>query len=164
MNQNETEIPKHPAPPIKWTGGEADWAYRKWRATCGPHSIGAALGLHLEDVRTHIPNYRGWMSPTMVTATLNSIGTRFQLINGLETPALCNGINRLQWEGDWLEPGRPVAEAYRHTHYIAHFDGWVLCTTLLAWEWVEASKWRAHLLSRNFRWHVTHWWKVGVPT
>lgn len=155
--------PSNSPPPIKWTPADSDWAWRKWNATCGPHAIGAALGIHIKDVQPHLENYRGYMNPTMVTATLTSIGTTFRLVRGLKTDTLCNGINRVQWEGDWLKPGRPPAEAYKHTHYIAHFDGWILCTTRSADEWITVEDWKAHLVSRNVAWHVTHWWKVEAP-
>jgi hypothetical protein len=151
-----------PYPELKITADASDEAHDEWKANCGPHSIAAACGLTLAEVRPHIPNYRGWMNPTQVGQTLGSIGRPYTFRKGLKTQKLCTGINRVQWEGSWLNPGVPPAAAYHHTHWVAHFDdpasegGWVLCTAVCAWAWVHLAEWKKHNETRGDAWHITH--------
>lgn len=143
---------------------DSDQANKEWKATCGPHSIAAACSVPLDRVREAMiqagVNYRGWMSPTQVANTLKALGQAYKLTAGLKTLDLCNGINRVQWEGKWLNPGVPPRVAYFHTHLVAHFDGWVLCTACEAAEWLPANAWRHfHLKVEPVSpFHVTHHW------
>lgn len=82
----------------------------------------------------------------------------FVLRAGLKASELCNGINRIQWEGKWLNPGVPARAAYRHTHYVAHRDGWVLCTACINDEWLPVDVWRAFVAQAEKPFHVTHYW------
>ena len=159
-------------PPIlRYTEADSDRANDEWKATCGPHSIAAACGKTLEDVRAAMlragVNYRGWMSPTQVTNTLHALGVFPSIQSKLKTMELCDGINRVQWEGKWLNPGVPPRVAYFHTHLVAHFSGFVLCTATVH-GWVPADEWRnfhTNVLKSPF--HITHHWTITeslVPT
>ena len=149
-------------PPLQFTAVDSEAANKAWKATCGPHSIAAACSINLERVREAMlaagVNYRGWMSPTQVGKTLRSLGRGYKLASGLKTMELCNGINRVQWEGKWLNPGVPPRIAYFHTHLVAHFDGWVLCTACQVDEWIPASDWAHFHLNVEPRspFHITH--------
>lgn len=150
-------------PALKFTVADSQSAHQNWKATCGPHAIAAACGLSLEEVRGAIENYRGWMNPTQVSNTLRNLKRSFTLQSQLKTQKLCEGINRIQWEGPWLKPGRPATEAYRHTHYVAHIQGMVLCTACLAAEWIPVDEWRKHHLETEpaSPFHVTHHWRLS---
>lgn len=150
-------------PPLRYTVSDSDRANEEWKATCGPHSIAAACGLTLEEVRKAMPEYKGWMSPTMVGETLRTLGQNFTLNKGLKTAELCEGINRIQWEGKWLNPGVPARAAYFHTHYVAHRAGWVLCTACLPAHWIPVHAWRQVLLVEPdpSPFHVTHHFKFS---
>jgi hypothetical protein len=89
----------------------------------------------------------------------------FKLTKGLRTPDLCEGINRIQWEGPWLNPGVPARVAYMHTHWVAHFGGWVLCTACMPAEWIPVGDWRyAHLkIEPVSPFHVTHHYALKIP-
>lgn len=143
---------------LRYTEADSDRAFKEWKATCGPHAIAAALGLSLDRVRPAIPNYKGWMSPTQMTQTLLALGRFTNLRHPLKTPDLCNGINRIQWEGKWLNPGVPARVAYFHTHWVAHFNGWVLCTACESARWIPEPEWRSFHLNEEPRspFHVTH--------
>jgi len=145
-------------PFIRFTEAESDRAHEEWKASCGPHSIAAACGLTLDEVRKAMPPYKGWMSPTMVGETLRALGRPYTLRKGLKTQELCDGINRIQWEGKWLNPGVPARVAYFHTHYVAHFNGWVLCTACLTAKWIPVAEWRHFHLKCDppSPFHVTH--------
>lgn len=150
-----------PCSPLRFTREESEFANRVWKATCGPHSIAAACGLSLDEVREQLDyfgDYKGWMSPTQVERVLLRLKKPFRLTVGLKTMDLCNGINRIQWEGEWLNPGVPARVAYRHTHWVAHFDGWVLCTACLTAEWIPATAWRRFHLEDDppSPFHITH--------
>lgn len=152
----------NPHPPLLFTKEESEIANRKWKATCGPHSIAAACGITLEEVRTALTDYKGWMSPTMISQTLLALGKRYQLRKGMRTQELCDGINRIQWEGPWLDPGVPARVAYFHTHYVAHFQGMVLCTACLPATWISVEDWRRHHLEMEppTPFHITHHWTI----
>lgn len=148
-------------PRLRFDAAQSEAANNEWKATCGPHSIAAACSLTLDAVRPVLVNYKGWMSPTQMTQALATLGTDFRLTKELQTRELCNGINRIQWEGKWLNPGAPPRLAYFHTHYVAHFDGWVLCTTCLSAEWIPVQDWLDHLASKPpSPFHVTHHWAL----
>ncbi len=149
-----------PPPPLRYTAEESAAANDGWKATCGPHSIAAALRITLDQVRAALEGYRGWMSPTQVTAALHRLEQPFRLEANLKTMDLCDGINRIQWEGPWLDPGKPARIAYFHTHYVAHFGGMVLCTACLPAEWIPVEGWRKHHLEVDppSPFHVTHHW------
>lgn len=110
-------------------------------------------------------NYRGWMSPTQVEKTLVALGKNYSLTSKLKTADLCQGINRVQWEGKWLNPGVPARIAYFHTHLVAHFDGWVLCTACLVDKWIPVDEWRSfHLeVEPPCPFHITHHYTLPNP-
>jgi len=148
-------------PLVRWTEEECDTAHDEWGANCGPHSIAAALGKTLKEVRPHIPNFRGWMNPTQVGETIRNLGAAYELTKGLKTKDLCDGVSRIQWEGPWLKPGVPKAAAYRQTHWIAHFGGWVLCTLAYPYAFLTRAQWERVIDLHEKGWHVTHHYKIN---
>lgn len=142
--------------PLRYTLEDSERAHNTWGASCGPHSLAAALGLTLEEVRTVLPNFKGWMNPTMMTRALLDLKRVHNLRHHLKTQEPCEGICRVQWEGSWLNPGVPPAAAYHHTHWIAHRDGHVLCTATVNDEWVPFQVWKAYLQQAGKPWHFTH--------
>jgi hypothetical protein len=145
-------------PRLRFTEAESYNAYEQWNASCGPHSIAAACGLTLEEVRKVLLGYRGWMNPTLMGKTLQALERSYRLDKGLKTQDLCDGINRIQWEGKWLNPGVPARFAYFHTHYVAHFGGWVFCTVCGVTAWIPVRLWRRVLLQEPdpSPFHITH--------
>ena len=148
--------------PLLYTEADSERANREWKASCGPHSIAAACGKSLDEVRAVLVNFKGWMSPTMVCNALGALGmTDILYQTKLKTGDLCNGINRVQWEGKWLNPGVPARVAYFHTHLVAHYYGFVLCTACLPHEWIPVNAWRHHLEENDSPFHITHHWRIG---
>jgi hypothetical protein len=151
--------------PLIYTDADSERAHKEWKATCGPHSLAAACGKTLDEVHAIMPaNYKGWMSPTMVCNALGALGmTDILYQTKLKTDALCNGINRVQWEGKWLNPGVPARVAYFHTHLVAHFYGFVLCTGCETAKWIPEGEWRDFLLNENDPqpFHITHHWRIN---
>lgn len=158
-----------PTPPtLRFTAADSNHAHADWGANCGPHSLAAALGRSLEEIQRDMPfEFRGFMSPTEITKTIQVVQPEFQKpVRHYEgTKELGNGINRIQWEGPWLDPGKPPALAYRYTHYVAHFDGWVLCTLCRTAGWIPADFWRDALrfLHDKESFHITHHWNLQAP-
>jgi hypothetical protein len=154
-------------PVLAFNEGDSQMANAAWKATCGPHAIAAACGKTLDEVRRAIcdadVNYRGWMSPTQVSKTLTALGQSFILTKGLKTMDLCNGVNRVQWEGPWLNPGVPPRVAYFQTHLVAHFDGQVLCTCCRTAEWIPDDVFRRFHLEQEpvSPFHITHHWTIA---
>lgn len=141
---------------LRYTRADSERAHNEWGASCGPHSLAAALGLTLDEVRAVLPAFKGWMNPTMMGDALRSLGKRYDLKKGLKTQVPCEGICRVQWEGSWLNPGVPPAVAYHHTHWVAHHEGHVLCTASVAELWVPFETWKAWLRQAGKPWHFTH--------
>jgi len=152
-------------PRLCYTQADSERANETWKATCGPHSVAAALGITLEQVRAVLVNYKGWMSPTQIGESLRALGKTYQLRHNLKTSQLCNGINRIQWEGAWLNPGVHPRVAYFHTHWVAHFDGWVLCTACETSEWIPEEEWRQYHLTVPpvSHFHITHHYHLSPP-
>ena len=152
------------------TAEESDRAYEVWGANCGPGAIAAIMGMRLDDVRGHIPEFdkKRYTSPTMMYAALKSIGRPWRKA-GKVWPNF--GLVRIQWEGPWTEPGVPAKVAYWHTHWIASwftverghgvFDinacandtGWI---TRKQWETILAPYIISHVPRAYPSWHVTH--------
>jgi hypothetical protein len=153
----------NPLPPLFFTPDESVDANGEWGANCGPHSIAAACGLSLVDVRKLLPNFRGFMNVTEMTDALTRAGIAFTFANRLKTPSLCAGINRLQWEGPWLNPGVPKRAAYKHTHFVARAGNHVLCTAYSSGGWAPMEWWEAHLKETQQGWHITHYWAFSAP-
>jgi hypothetical protein len=154
-------------PPLAYTEEHSDIARRRWKASCGPHAIAAATGLSLEAVRPHLPDFRGWMSPTQITGTLASLKIDHELVKGLRTKDLEDGILRVQFEGPWLNPGVPARVGYFHTHYIAVRGAGVLDTMCLPAEWYPRTAWArlADIVIEppDTGWHFTHVWRFAHP-
>lgn len=84
-------------------------------------------------------------------------------LHHLKTPTLCEGINRLQWEGKWLNPGVPARVAYFHTHWVAKCGDFVLCTATEPSAWIPESDWRDFLVNALKKpFHVTHHYAFPV--
>lgn len=160
------------APALRFTKAESDEAHEQWGASCGHHSIAAAFDLTLDAVRKALPHEKGWMSPTDVRLTLHNLGlgSRYRLtqniISHLKRPKeLRPGINRIQFEGRWLDPGIPKRVAYLRTHYVAMRDRFVLDTVVHPSLWIPLDDWR---LNADFYyndhpvtgWHITHHFEI----
>lgn len=157
---------------LRYTAEDSDRAIEEWGANCGPHSIAAACALTLDAVRALLPGFegRGYTNPTMMELALMRAGVPFKCVRGLYTSTLCEGINRIQWEGRWLEKGVPIGAAYAKTHWVAQAAGFVLCTACVSDFWLPERKWREDV-SRICReeikgctgWHVTHHYAFPSP-
>ncbi|WP_292477392.1 hypothetical protein [Mesorhizobium sp.] len=108
--------------PPRFTADDADRAHEQWGANCGPGAIAAICGMTLDEVRPHMGDFetKGYTNPTLMWATLRSIGVRFSYRGGHlgQTNWPSHGLCRVQWEGPWTQPGVSPRAAYRHTHWI----------------------------------------------
>ncbi len=161
---------------LRFTEEQSEDAYDSWGANCGPHSVAAALGKTLEEVRPlFAPKFEekfqergyGYTNPTMLGNALALARVAFKLTKNLRTDQLCEGINRIQWEGKWLNPGVPTIVAYGHTHWVACREGMVFCTAVPVHDFGDVQRWLtmeqwltlvAVLCHREkfTGWHVTH--------
>jgi hypothetical protein len=159
------------APTLLFDKFDSDRCHRNWKASCGPHSIAAVCHTTLDEIRKHMPHLKGWMSPTNITDVLDSMGIRFKCVRIYDrSRTLRPGINRIQFEGDWLEEGQPPKLAYFHTHYVGMQDGYVLDAAVEPAKWLPMDEWYPAIDNySNFPpqqgWHVTHGWKItpGPP-
>lgn len=154
---------------LYFTDEDSERANEEWGANCGPHSIAAALGLSLDVARTLMPDFegKGYTNPTMVRGALERAGIKYLLLKGLHSEDLCEGINRVQWEGPWLKPGVPPGAAYWHTHLVASANGYVFCTCMPERLWYPVRRWK-HALEllclreKYIGWHITHHFQFEV--
>lgn len=162
-NPMATEPKGHPAFKLRWSFEESLDANEEWGANCGPHSLAAISGKTLTEIRAFVPGFRGWMNPTMIGESLKALGVRYRIERPRHgTMKLENGINRVQWEGPWLNPGVPARVAYFHTHWVAYVDGWALCTVIDPSLWTEYEYWRACLVGKNRPYHITHHYRIDL--
>ena len=156
------------APELAFSYIESCLANETWGANCGPHSLAAALGIGLEEARVLMPEFTSrplrsrFTNPTMMGSALNRSGVRFTCIKNIKSQELTDGISRVQFVGEWLNPDRHPAEAYRHTHWVAHFRGFVLCTAVNPFAWVTKEDWKRELQAEGHSWYITHWYFLGV--
>lgn len=155
---------------IPYTAEESVCANREWRATCGHHSIAAAVGVKLDAVKAACPKLTGWMSPTMISKTLAALGCNPRAYPCAQKmgqpPPWMVAIMRIQWEGPWLKEGVPVKAAYAYTHYIAVTPGSEVMDpaldtiSLLPWQsWISAvNEYAPQTHKRAYGWHFTHAW------
>jgi hypothetical protein len=152
-----------------FTEEDSQRANDEWGANCGPHSLAAAIGCTLDRAHELLPtfDYKRYVNPTMMACALVMADIDYVLSKGLRTPVLCEGLNRIQWEGKWLRPGVPARVAYGYTHWVAHVKGWVFCTCMPIRLWITEQEWResiAEVCQRNKSdgWHVTHHYAFEV--
>lgn len=142
---------------LPWTPGELDEHHRVWGANCGPCSLAAATGRTLAQIRAILPDFRGYMNPAhMDRAIVAGLKLPLSVKPRLRTATPCHGLNRVQWEGPWLDAGVHPGAAYAHTHWIAHVGGWVLCTGISPNQWITLAEWTAALTAAAKPWHLTH--------
>lgn len=166
MIERETDLADMTPPDwakLRFTSEESETANREWKASCGPHTLAAVLGKTLDQVRPHLGDYRGWMNPTQIGEALLSMGQRYTLTKGLRTPHLCDGINRIQWVGPWLNPGVHPAAAYAHTHWVAQFDSYIYCTASDPTGWQPVKRWRDNEEIFMNEFYVTHHYRMERP-
>lgn len=150
-------------PALPYTTEESERANAEWGANCGPHSLAAALGKSLEEVRPSLQGFPGYMNPTMIRNALAFFGVRPRVTTKLRCKVPCEGISRVQFEGPWLNPGVPPAAAYRYTHWIAQRNGFVLCTAVSRDGWLPVRIWGPALDLEVGPWHITHHYEILVP-
>lgn len=161
---------------LRFTEEQSEEANDTWGANCGPHSLAAILGKTLDEARVLLaPKFDekfrergyGFTNPTMMGNALARAGQTFKLTKNLRTDELCEGVNRIQWEGPWLKPGVPPIVAYGHTHWVACREGLVFCTAAPVYDfggsqgWLTLEQWRCLISVLCHRekfagWHVTH--------
>jgi hypothetical protein len=173
-------------PPLRY-GAEESWdAWSQWGANGGPHSLAAACELTLEDVRRALPDFQGWMSIKDMEQTLLRLRwtnlreniepkSRISWVRDREKKQAkmirTSGrkIARIQWEGEWLDPGVPHWKAKGWTHWVAQRDGYILDTVICAIQWVPAQEWleriQAFCQKENYRgWYFTDWFTIRKAT
>ncbi len=155
---------------LPYTSQESAAAHAEWKASCGHHSIAAACNIPLNKVKEACPKLTGWMSPTMVSQTLEKLGKCPRCYKENKTmnqpPDHIVAICRLQYEGRWMEPGVPMAARYKETHYVAIVGGALVMDTthdtniLLPWErWKSwADEYTATRPRKSTGWHFSGIW------
>ncbi len=115
------------------------------------------MNMTLEEVLRYLPDFPYWGSTSidMLYRGLRGVRAPFYLKSKLRTKDLCTGLSRIQWEGEWTKPGRPIQEAWKHGHLVAQIRGHVYCTATPWREWIPYAQWRAYIDSKYGPWHIT---------
>lgn len=164
---------------------ESQAAHEAWGANCGPGALATMVGLKLDDVRSHIPQFeqRGYTNPSMMQAALRSLGVKYHEVDDTlarEAGSVLDpgykliwpkyGLMRIQWEGRWMNPGVPIAARYRHTHWVGIiatdqpniFDcnfGW---GDYIRWVREVVGPITSQIKGANGKFHPTHCWELEL--
>ncbi len=151
------------SPALRFTAADAYIAADAWKFSCGPGALCAIANLTPPEVRPHLPGFRGWMNPSQMYTALGSLGFRWKGVTTDWPERL--GILRIQWGGPWLDPGVPVAAAYRQTHWIASSGARVFdINALEVGGWLSRDEWigrmvpflTGHIKRATGKWSITH--------
>lgn len=175
-----------------FTAAQVNAANDLWGCNCGPTALAGMLGLKLDEVRSHLPDFdaRRYTNPTMMQKALRSLGVTWTITDDSElrknfaeqgiavSPqdmARLNlpryGLARIQWEGPWLKPGVPPAAAYYHTHWIGSIrddtgEHFFDCNN--GWSgycrWIEevVTPITSKIKRATGGWHPTHCWELEI--
>lgn len=143
-----------------------------WGFSCGPAALCALFGRSPEGIRGYLPDFRGFMNPTMMYAALRAIGAQWGLSehpgdNGLAFPRF--GLVRIQWGGPWMAPSVPIPARYRRTHWAAvcRVPGsktWIYDVNSPRVEWLKFPEWKEEIVPwilenvprNDGTWKITH--------
>ena len=167
---------------LKFSSDDVRDANKVWGCNCGPTALAVVAGISLEDIRPHLGKFDSmrYMSPTMMSDAINSIGLRWSespLSRG--TPSVfapgCfppHGLVRIQWTGPWTQPGANPKWAYRQTHWIATLtvDGEPLVFDVNNGP-SRYQQWASEvppLITKDINradggWTFSHLWEVAIP-
>lgn len=109
---------------LPFTYEDALKANAEWGFNCGPAALCSVLGMTPEEIRPHLGSFTGWTNPTMMSMWLTQLHPMHRLVDktadrkkNFQWPIF--GLVRIQFDGPWCDPGRPIAARYPHTHWIA---------------------------------------------
>lgn len=136
-------------PPLAFTVDQANAAFDAWRFNCGPGSLAAVLGVGPDVLRPHLLDFerKGYLNPSLMFDILHGLGLTWKKCESW--PAF--GLVRVQWNGPWCDPGRPMRARYRYTHWVACcrvgqrlavFD----VNAMYVGGWIEDVHWRGKLV------------------
>lgn len=156
---------------------EANAAYAKWGANCGPTALAAALGLTLDAVRPHLGDFeaKGYLNTPMMRRALASLGATVRdMEKRPPRGGMCalprRGLVRIQWSGPWLQPGVHPGAAASRTHWVAAIEhdgvawifdvngGWLAATV---WEDLIVPAITETIKRADGGWLPTHRWEVS---
>jgi hypothetical protein len=140
---------------------DVDAAYDDWGANCGPATLAAILGCEVEAVRRFMDSgweRRRYTNLMHMHAALRNAGVQHRSTAD-KLPR--RGLAFIQFCGPWTEPGKPIASAYRHTHWIG-IDGTMVYDVNAGDSWVEFELWKKDMpiLIREGVPHATGEWFV----
>jgi hypothetical protein len=136
--------------PTPWTPPDIDLHWQAWGCNCGPAALAAITAIPLERIREVVaPRWRGYMPFGLMQAVLgvlrvpHMVAKRdFQARAVLQPGNWSGRLSLIQWGGQWLRPGVPVAAALSHTHWIAYDHASRLCYDVNADGWISVEEWR----------------------
>lgn len=175
---------------LKFDIDDAQQAADEWGFDCGPASLCAILDKTPETIRPHLREFekKRYTNPSLMASILHDLQVPFFRIfeqvgrcHTLRTPRYPSfGLVRIQWDGPWCDPGRPVKARYRHTHWVARrlttvemrgypdsqiFDVNAMCVG----GWIPWSEWVNELIpwllkqceaKASGQWWPTHCWDI----
>jgi hypothetical protein len=150
-------------PPLCFNEQQSQKANEAWGANCGPHALAAACEITLDAARKLLLEFddKRYTNPTMMEMALKILHRPNCRTRGLKIKTLPDhGLARIQWEGSWLDSNVPVFVAYRYTHWVASWGGYVFCTAMPDFGWMPEEDWLrrvTRLAEAQYKgWHVTH--------
>lgn len=157
---------------IKFDQKDVFRANDEWGCNCGPSALAAALGMTLDEVRSHMGPFeqRRYTNITnMREAIAKAGGCIVRAHEGW--PPVGVGLVRIQWGGPWIIDGKPARWAATATHWIATYRD------RGSWLWVfdinggvrSVDSWMQEivpLIVNNIKradgtWSISHSWEIA---
>lgn len=105
---------------------ETQKACDEWNFNCGPASLCAILNKTPSEIRPYLCDFekKHYTNPKLMRQILDGMNIKYQWhIIPYTIPPMNtwhdNSLIRIQWDGPWTEPTRPMIARQRHTHWIA---------------------------------------------
>lgn len=149
---------------------EAQQAADDWGFNCGPAALTAVLGKTPDEIRPYLIEFerKKYTNIKLMYAILENMGVLYEKNKDKDFPIF--GLVRIQWDGEWMDPGRFWHEKLSHSHWIACdssvdypaiFDVNAICVG----GWIPYMEWKTKLVpwllkecepGANGEWSITH--------
>lgn len=190
---------------IRFDLAAAQNAADEWHFNCGPGALCAVLDMTPTEIRPHLLDFetKRYTNPSLMADVLRGLWIPFHRVfeqrdrvsRDVSSRKIAaypsHGLVRIQWDGPWCDPGRPIRARYRHTHWVAirqaarprqplqyPKSGWpgpevFDVNAMYAGGWLSWDEWENELTpwligqcepKASGKWWPTHCWEITRPT
>ena len=143
-------------PTLQFKRRDLEKLKEQWADHVAIGAIAATCSLDLQTVLTASKKPKGSFSTQDIKNTLKNLGLHHKNDKGFKVKKPTAGINRVQWEGDWLKPKVIKKEGFKHIHYIAYKNGFVYCAYVDPEKWITFEEWKKTLVLKSKPYHINY--------